>query len=906
MRKIFTFAAALLASLTMNAETETVPKFSDNWTGTSINFSHNEGANGSSDQKKDDDEEKITYIKFRTNKNGNTITLNVNEGYQVTGLSIRGYTNDSGTGVSLVSVKYDDQEAVETNIDFPLSGAGTTATYQNTTDVADSVIVLQMSNSGKQLMAIMTVTYSLACQDPEFTVPADGTGYVGDPIDLAISSKNQSKPINFAIKLNGEDAEVGTDYSYNVSLGQVQATPLKAGTFAITFSQATDGTYCAAEKTATFEISEKAAITSFEVEGPTEAYVGDEVTLTAKNFNATPTRVWWLDPYTGDVIKEGDTYTFTATAVGTVDYFVLARNNFNNPNEEAEDYAYGMFGSVTITEAPKVCGELIKATHVNKNTADVEGLVGGTADKNTQDNGKLGSNGHYFGVKLAKGTFQAGDVVTIVASVLNGGNTATIYADKGTTYLGSADFDTESLTATYTMEDEAEWIYVYRTESTCNPNIDYISVNRSCEASDNNKIKSLTINGEAVEAVEGVYSYTVGASVNLAAAEVVYTLAHPKATATPASGFMVNVPNAGDPANTQVITVVAENGSEATYTVSVAKSASLSTDATLSALTVDGYTLDPAFAADVYAYTITKAYGAADPEVSIINATPNDANAKALISYADGTFTIEVTAEDGESTLTYSIIILEAAAKKALLKAEFSNGVHGFIANGNINVPYIAGQTEPTFVSAEFWEAEGYPTAEMVDGKLVVTGIDGKKDEYTITYVPLTPMETSYDEITFTEVPSYIYSVYGFASDKGVKFAKDVEEATNHRISEGKDRIYIALPVAKEVILTGGSGGARPVVITVNGVKSGVTSTPKKDETITIPLAATEGANLVAIESNGNNGDAGFTKIQLVEGVPTALENVDASVKAVKVIQNGQLFIKKGDKLYNALGTIVK
>lgn len=639
-------------------------------------------------------------------------------------------------------------------------------------------------------------------------------------------------------------------------------------------------------------------VESAEISGETACAIGASVELTCNAPKAT-TYQWYL----GGAAIEGANakkYTFTPTAAGEFSFTCAASNDYTATPVVAAAFV------VTVVDPSAACGELIKAVHVNKNTATVTGVLGGTADKNTQDNGKLGSNGHYFGVKLAQGNFMAGDEVTIVASVLNGGNTATIYSDKGTTLLGSVDFDAESLTATYTMEDEAEWIYVYRTASTCNPNIEYISVNRSCEASDNNKIKSLTINGEAVEAVEGVYSYTVGASVNLAAAEVVYTLAHPKATATPASGFMVNVPNAGDPANTQVITVVAENGSEATYTVSVAKSAALSTDATLSALTVDGYTLDPAFAADVYAYTITKAYGAADPEVSVINATPNDANATALISYADGTFTIEVTAEDGESTLTYSIIILEAAAKKALLKAEFSNGVHGFIANGNINVPYIAGQTEPTFVSAEFWEAEGYPTAEMVEGKLVVTGIDGKKDEYTITYVPLTPMETSYDEITFTEVPSYIYSIYGWAEDKGVKFSKDVEEATNHRISEGKDRIYIALPVAKEVILTGGSAGARPVVITVNGVKSGVTSTPKKDETITIPLAATEGANLVAIESNGNNGDAGFTKIQLVEGVPTALENVDASVKAVKVIQNGQLFIKKGDKLYNALGTIVK
>jgi hypothetical protein len=71
-------------------------------------------------------------------------------------------------------------------------------------------------------------------------------------------------------------------------------------------------------------------------------------------------------------------------------------------------------------------------------------------------------------------------------------------------------------------------------------------------------------------------------------------------------------------------------------------------------------------------------------------------------------------------------------------------------------------------------------------------------------------------------------------------------------------------------------------------------------------LVATEGANLVCFESKKNNGDAGFTKIQLVEGVPTALENIKAESKAVKVVINGQLYIKKGDKLFNALGTMLK
>ena len=640
-------------------------------------------------------------------------------------------------------------------------------------------------------------------------------------------------------------------------------------------------------------------VESAEISGETACALGASVELTCNAPKAT-TYQWYL----GGAAIEGANakkYTFTPTAAGEFSFTCAASNDYNTTPVVAAAFV------VTVVDPSAACGELIKAVHVNKNTATVTGVLGGTADKNTQDNGKLGSNGHYFGVKLAQGNFMAGDEVTIVASALNGGNTATIYSDKGTTLLGSVDFDTESLTAVYTLEDNVEWVYVYRASSACNPNIESITVNRSCEASSNANIKSLTINGEAIEAVEGVYSYTVGASVDLAAVEVVYTLAHPKATATPASGFTVNVPAAGADANTQVITVTAQDGTQATYTVSVSKSAEASHDATLSALAVEGYTLDPAFAADVLSYTITKAYGAANPDATAVSATATDANAQAPVIAINGDiFTITVTAEDGTTQLVYTINIIEAAAKKALLEATFSNGVHGFILNNNIDVPYLASEAEPTFVSVKFWQADGEPTAEIVEGNLVVTGIDGQADTYTINYVPVTPMEANYEEITFDGVPSYVYSVYGWDESKGLKFSKDVEEASNHRISEGKDRIYMALPAAQNITLTSGSGANRPVEVLINGhiVEMSI-KTPKSGETINFPLNPA-GPNFIGFESKGNNGDAGFTKIKLEQPFPTAIENSEVEVKAVKVVRDGQLFIEKNGVLYNAQGAVVK
>lgn len=761
-----------------------------------------------------------------------------------------------------------------------------------------------MASSGSNEITIGTQTFYKFNSSSawEFTLADEGTFAVGDVISITAACNASSAKSGKGVKLN--DIAVTGDFPANTAntiTYTVQEGDAIAGQTTITVkrndSDIKFGSIAVVREGVT---PSEDPVESAEISGENACAVGSSVELTC---NAPKATVYQWSMNGAEI--EGATakkYTFTPTAAGEYSFTCAASNEYNLSPVVAEAFV------VTVVDPASACGDLIIATHVNKNTATVTGVLGGTADKNTQDNGKLGSNGHYFGVKLASGNFMAGDVVTVVASVLNGGNVATIYSDKGNTQLGSADFDTESMTAVYTLEESAEWIYVYRASSACNPNIESITVNRSCEASSNNSIKSLTINGEAIEAVENVYRYTVGASVELAAVTVNYTLAHPKATATPASGFTVDVPNAGNPANTQVITVTAQDGTQATYTVSVAKSAEASEDATLSALSVEGYTLDPAFDANIEAYTITKAYGAADPELSAVSATPNDANAHAYITQIENGFSIDVTAEDGSTHKYYTITIVEAAAKKDLLEVRFSNNVHGFIANGNINVPYLAGEAEPVFESAKFWNADGEPTAAIVEGNLVVTGIDGQLDTYTITYVPVSPMEPNYEEITFdgTEIGQYIYSVYGWDAEKGIKFSKDVEEAGNHRISEGKDRICMALPRALSITLTSGSGANRPVKVWVNGsIVSSITKTAAQGATIQIPLDGLKD-NFLVIESDKNSGDAGFTKMQLEQSWATGIDNADAAVKAVKVVRDGKLFIEKNGVLYNAQGTIVK
>ena len=140
------------------------------------------------------------------------------------------------------------------------------------------------------------------------------------------------------------------------------------------------------------------------------------------------------------------------------------------------------YNQVRYTNKPKQGVTLIKATHDGTATgATVTGYLGGTYDKNTASDGKLGGANTYFGIKLAEGNFQAGDVLYIHANTVS--SAVRIYSDKGTTRINAEDgtFDANKM-FTYTLTAETEWIYIYRKvkdgESDMNPYVDYIEVQR--------------------------------------------------------------------------------------------------------------------------------------------------------------------------------------------------------------------------------------------------------------------------------------------------------------------------------------------------------------------------------------------------------------------------------------------
>lgn len=118
------------------------------------------------------------YIKMRTNNNGETITFYVNEGYEILGLTIEGYSNNASTtadrSILMNGVYIDDSESsiLDADVVFPGGTAGQNAVSKTISDfVARKSIKLAFDNSNittsdvdakgknKQILANVTFKY---------------------------------------------------------------------------------------------------------------------------------------------------------------------------------------------------------------------------------------------------------------------------------------------------------------------------------------------------------------------------------------------------------------------------------------------------------------------------------------------------------------------------------------------------------------------------------------------------------------------------------------------------------------------------------------------------------------------------------------------------------------------------
>ena len=112
-------------------------------------------------------------------------------------------------------------------------------------------------------------------------------------------------------------------------------------------------------------------VASVTVDGPATGAIGFPVTFTANTDVKANAYKWYVDGVEQAGATE-KTFVFTPAAEQTYLITAAAKNDNN------ADFVISAGVNLVVT---KLCGELIKATHVNKNTATVTGVVGGTADR---------------------------------------------------------------------------------------------------------------------------------------------------------------------------------------------------------------------------------------------------------------------------------------------------------------------------------------------------------------------------------------------------------------------------------------------------------------------------------------------------------------------------------------------
>ena len=301
----------------------------------------------------------------------------------------------------------------------------------------------------------------------------------------------------------------------------------------------------------------------------------------------------------------------------------------------AEDNTTKGYYHVRTTVDAKEGVTIIKATHTGAATADVTGYIGGSVDKNTQAGGKLGSNGHYFGIKLAEGSFLADDIVKIYADNIS--SKVQIFSDKGTTIINEGTFDGNYFT--YALTEGTEWIYLYRTEaagSSMNPTLGYIEVQRFMDPF----IETFEVAGTLGVVNQSTKTITIEVPASTDVISLTPTItawANGGATVTP-----VGAQDFTNPVTYSVFSAYAEDG-VTTYTVTINKAAA-STDATLQELTINGTAIP--LVAGQYEYEYELPYGTTTaPEVV---AEANDANATAVVTSVSLTeAVITITAENG-------------------------------------------------------------------------------------------------------------------------------------------------------------------------------------------------------------------------------------------------------------------
>jgi|GEM_PF-1987701 len=359
----------------------------------------------------------------------------------------------------------------------------------------------------------------------------------------------------------------------------------------------------------------------------------------------------------------------------------------------------------------------------------------------------------------------------------------------------------------------------------------------------------------------------------------------------------------GDNIFTFVTTAQDGSGTE-TYTVTITRQAETFNNADLSALTVDGVSV-PSFDAATTAYsvevgastsTVTIAATAEDPL-----ATVSGTGANLLNETGSTLIGVEVTAQDGTTTKTYTITVTKAAAADATLSDLTVEGttVTGFASGTHTYTMDVASTVASVTIGATATDGAatvtGTGSTALDYGSNIVTvtveGSDGvDTNYYTITITragetDATLSDLTLDGTTLTDFSSAVtnYTVYADEADTSVDVAATatISGATitgtgTIAISEGTNNISVVVTAADGTttktytisVVHPGSNSAEVSTITIDGTEiSGFSHSTyeyvieKPAGTTSVVVAATTldtgatltGTGIVTLATGGND-----------------------------------------------------
>jgi hypothetical protein len=271
------------------------------------------------------------------------------------------------------------------------------------------------------------------------------------------------------------------------------------------------------------------------------------------------------------------------------------------------------------------------------------------------------------------------------------------------------------------------------------------------------KISGTTVTGFSAATL----TYNVVLAHNTAAVPAV------TATTTDSNATKVITPAASLPGTTTVLVTAEDGTTKKTYSVNFTLAPD--TDATLSALMVDGTGVS-GFATGTLTYNIVLPHSTGS--VPVVTATTNDSNATKTITQAQamtGTSTVVVRAEDGTTTKTYTLSFSVAPDTDANLSdLKFnSTSVSGFSSSllnyyvelpyGTVTAPVVTATTNDPNAAKSITQSAGATGTASV----LVTAEDGTtRKTYTINFTVTPPSH----DATLSELKYNGISVPGFSA----------------------------------------------------------------------------------------------------------------------------------------------